>query len=1047
MSFVKLVVRRPVTMLMIFVVLIGLGIYAVTRVPIDLFPSFNPPILSVSTSYPGAGPSEVERDVTEPLEAALSGISGVDSIRSTSAENSSQVRLSFLWGTDTTEAANDIRDRLGSIVGHLPDGADTPRIHKFDPNEHPILSIAVLGPGTAERRREIAESYIQAELQQIEGVGQAEVVGGLAQTVRVDLDQTALAAHGIPVTSVASAIKTQNIETSAGSIPQGTRKALIRTAGEYQSLDDLKNVVVAYASAEGGARQSAVGPRPVLLKEVADVSWGFEEPSRRVYINGEPGVYVSVVKESSANSVQVANEVYSRIEQIANTLPTGITLKVTSDTTTTIRSSLNQVTRSLLQGGLLAMLILFLFLRNLRTTLIIGIAIPVSMLITVLAMYFGGLTLNVISMSGLILALGMTVDSSIVVLDNVYRHRSTGMEVKLATVNGTQEMITPITASALTTISVFLPILIFKNSLGFLGVIVGDISFTVVVAIIASLSVATLLIPVLASTYLPLRTPEQRTHHVRLFAIIDSAMERFFEWLESGYQKALAAALRRRGLTIVAVLAVFAVSLSLIPKVGVVFSGSTAEDNVRISMRLREGTRLEVTEAAVLRLAGLLRTDVPAIENIVATAGSGGTRGSNSGWINITLPPVESATFTADDVIRAARKYSGELPGMQIGFSQNRGRSISGSNPVDVVVRSRDMEAATEAAYQIQRLLAEQFPEVTEPDVDVTAALPEIQVVVDRLRAYDLGVATSLVANEVGGAMNGVSAGNFRTGGVNYPISVALREQDRASIPDLERIFVKNTAGTQIPVSAVAGIRLGTSPVSIQREDEQRTIHVTGGLKEGYQIAEVQPRITEAISRGVIIPEGVTVESSGELTAIQETGSQIGIILAIAIGLVFAVMAGQFESFRSPFIIFFSIPLMFIGVLALHFFVGTPLSMFSFLGLVMLAGIVVNNGIVLVDYTNLMRVRGRGPIDACLEAARHRMRPILMTTLTTILGMAPLAFFPGSGAQITQPIGMTIVGGLASSTIITLFLVPVLYSIIAGKVPIRKIDPNATETA
>ncbi|HUX20809.1 MAG TPA: efflux RND transporter permease subunit [Spirochaetia bacterium] len=1043
MSFVKVVVRRPVTMLMIFVVLVGLGIYAMTRVPIDLFPSFNPPILSVSTTYAGAGPAEVERDVTEPLEAALSGISGVDSMRSTSAENSSQIRLSFLWGTDTTEAANDIRDRLGAVVSRLPDGVDAPRIWKFDPNAHSILEIAILGPGSAERRRQIAEDYVQAELQQIEGVGQADVVGGLDRLVRVDLDQTALAAHGIPVTAVAQAIKAQNIDSAGGSISQGTRKALIRTAGEYQSLEDLQNVVVAYARSEDNQRQSAVGPRPVLLKEVADVSWGYEEATRRVYINGEPGVYVSVVKESGANSVQVADAVNASIGKISATLPAGITLEMTSDTTTAIRSSLNQVTSSLLQGGVLAMLVLFVFLRNWRTTIIIGIAIPVSMLITVLAMYFGGLTLNVISMSGLILALGMTVDSSIVVLDNVYRHRSTGTEVKLATINGTQEMITAITASALTTISVFLPILIFKNSLGFLGIIVGDISFTVVVAIIASLAVATLLIPVLSSTYLPLRTPEQRTHHVKLFAVLDSGMERFFLWLERIYQRALAAALRRRLLTIVAVLAILAVSLSLIPKIGIVFSGATAEDNVRVSLRLRAGTRLEITEASVLDLAQLIKKDVPAIQNLIVTAGGGGSRGGNSGSINVTLPPVEQASFTADDVIRSARGHAGQFPGMQIGFSQNRGHSISGSNAVDVLIRSRDMEAATKTAYDVQRLLLEKFPEVTEPDVDVAAALPEVQIVIDRLRAYDLGVSVSAVATEIGSAMNGIGAGQFRTAGTNYAINVVLREQDRSTLPDLERIFVKNSSGTLIPVSSVASIKLSTSPVSIQREDEQRTVHVTGGLVEGYQIASVQPRITKAISQDLVKPDGVSIDFTGELSAIQEAGSQIGIILAIAIGLVFAVMAGQFESFRSPFIIFFTIPLMFIGVLLLYYFIGTPLSMFSFIGLVMLAGIVVNNGIVLVDYTNLMRTRGMGALEACLEAARHRLRPILMTTLTTILGMAPLAFFPGSGAQITQPIGMTIVGGLASSMLITLFLVPVLYSLIAGKVPIRKIDPNA----
>ena len=461
-------------------------------------------------------------------------------------------------------------------------------------------------------------------------------------------------------------------------------------------------------------------------------------------------------------------------------------------------------------------------------------------------------------------------------------------------------------------------------------------------------------------------------------------------------------------------------------------------------LTLPQGTRLETTEATMLEMEEIVRAEVPEIENLLLNVGSGGrfsAGGSNRGQITVTFPTVGERTSDPRDVETALRGAGDRFPGVEIRFSQNQGRGLSGGSPIDVVIESDDYDAAVEVAYEVQRLIAEEFPEITEPEVSADSALPELQLRIDRERAYDFGFTVSAIASEVRANIDGTTAGVFRSGGDELLIRAALRREDREDTPDLESIFLRTSSGELVPVSNFASFHRGAGPVSIERENEQRTVHVTAGLAPGTEAAEIQPRLEASLRDSIPVPRGTTVRFSGEVSAIEETGSQFLIVLAVAVALVFAVMASQFESFKAPFIIFFTIPMMLIGVLWLYFLLGEPLSMFSLVGLVMLAGIVVNNGIVLVDYTNLLRARGIEVRQACVDAGRSRLRPVLMTTFTTILGMVPLAFFPGEGAAITQPVGMTIVGGLVSSTAVTLFLIPVLYSLIEGRGKVRHIDP------
>ncbi len=1050
MNFVDIIVRKPVTMLVIFLVAAGVGIFTAGNIPIDLFPEVEFPVLAVITSYDGAGPREIEENVTRRVEGALANVSGIDTISSTSSEGSSVVILELYWDIDLAEATNDVRDQLELVRDVLPENAEDPRIFKFDPSALPILDVALRGDRSPEELRALAEELVQSRLERLEGVGEAALRGGRDEVVRVDLIQTRLAAFGITVGDVARRIGVQSRDTGGGTIEEGSRLLYVRTTGQYESIDDVANTVVAYVPRSSTLASENRGLRPVRLSEIAEVYRGYEEPSRIVYVNGEPGVYLAIRKESGTNTVEVGDLVKAEIDRINPSLPGDVTLEVVSDDTTLVRSSLEQVTGSLLTGAFFAVLVLLFFLRNMRTTFIIAISIPLSLVITLLAMYFGGVTLNLLTMSGLILGLGMIVDSSIVILEHIYNHRLSGMSPADAARVGTKEMITAITASALTTISVFLPILLFRRQLEFFGVFFGNIAFTVVVAIVASLAVAILLVPVLASTYLPLRLPSQRFRHLRFLKPVDDGLGRFFSRLENGYARALDTVLSYRGATITVALALLIVSLSLFPRVGLIFSPPSAEDQIDVFLTLREGTRLTTTEAVMLEMEEIVRKEVEGIDNLLLNVGSGGrfsAGGTNQGQITVTFPALGDRPSDPRDVETVLRRESDRFPGVEIRFSQNQGQGLSGGSPIDVVVESEDYDTAVDVAYSVQRLIVERFPEITEPEVSAEAALPELQLVIDRDRAYDFGFTVSEIGAEVRANIDGTTAGFFRSGGDEMPIRAALRPEDREDTPDLESIFLRSSTGDVVPVSNFASYVRGTGPVTIERENEQRTVHVTAGLAPGTEAAAIEPVLEAALRDSIPVPEGTTVRFSGEVSAIQETGTQFLLVLAVAVGLVFAVMASQFESFKAPFIIFFTIPMMGIGVLWLYFLLGEPLSMFSLVGLVMLAGIVVNNGIVLVDYTNLLRARGVEVRQACIDAGRSRLRPVLMTTFTTILGMVPLAFFPGEGASITQPVGMTIVGGLLSSTAVTLFLVPVLYSLIEGRTRIHHIDPVEPGTA
>lgn len=774
--------------------------------------------------------------------------------------------------------------------------------------------------------------------------------------------------------------------------------------------------------------------RTVRLRDIADVYDGYKDADSLVYINGEPGIQIIIQKQSGTNSVQTADNIRNRLERINKQVPEGITVTEIFNTTDIIKSSLNQVSSSAITGALLAIIVLFVFLRSLKSTFIIGLTIPVSLIVTLMLMYFFGLTLNIMTLAGLALGVGMLVDNSIVILENIYRYREKGAKLTASAILGSQEMINAIVASTLTTICVFAPVVLFKSQLDVVGELLASLAFTVVISLSASLVVAVTLIPVLSSHYLPLTSRRQRPLRGTLKAL-DGVMERFFQGLENLYASILRGVLRHKIITIVVVLAVFLSSLTLIPKTGFEFMPSMQEDQVNLGVELPVGTKLEITETVIKQMEDIVRSEVKGYDDIITEVGEasffglGGSAIGYKGSIRIMLPPYKERIDSSDDVKQKLRKHFNDFPSAVFSFDSSQGASFGGTTPIDILIKTEDLTKAKDIAEKIRDIL-QNMPEVTEPQIDLKDGLPQVEIVMDRDKMYSLGLNVYSVGQEIQANLDGITASQFREGGNEYDIVMFLADEDRNQILDLNKVFVNNQAGQRIPLASFARYQKGTGPITINRENQTRVVHVTAGTVPGTALNEVADRAQQLINQEIPADEDVLIEFSGDYEDLQKYGMRFVAIILVSVFLVFGVMASQFESFVDPFIILFAIPLSMIGVILIYFLTGQIFNILTAVGLVMLAGIIVNNGIVLVDYTNLLRKRGMNIHDACVEAGRNRLRPILMTTLTTVLGLVPMAFFPGEGSELVQPIGKSVVGGLSVGSLFTLLLIPVIYAIV-----------------
>ena len=1014
MSIARKNLEHPVLVLIVFALLAAVGLFTLKNVALGLFPDIDSPYVMVSATYANAGPESVEKTVTEILEGALISVNGLKNLYSTSTESGSSIQLEFNYGIDIESAVNDIRDKLGRVQRQLPDDVDSPTIFRFNGDSKPIMRIAVRGNRALSDIKEIAEDTISDIFEQADGVAEASVMGGKTKIVRIELDQNRLAAYGFTVSQVSSALAKQNLDLGGGKLNEGQKDYVVRTTGEFKSLEEINNTLI-----------QTVNGYDVKLSDIGNAFWGFQDITRDVFINGEHGVYITITKQTDANSVTVSNNVHEKIEELKETLPSDIKLEIISDDTDAIRETINTLVDSAWQGLLLAVIVLFIFLQNVKSTIIIAISIPLSLLITLLSMSFAGITLNMMTLTGLILGVGMIVDASIVMIDNIYSYRSRGAKPKISAILGSQEMIVSVISGNLTTICVFVPFLLYMKDLGMMGQMFKGIIFTIVIALCSSLLVAIFLVPVLAGKFLPLTNRKEKPVKSRIMKSFYGLCTKVLDAITKVYSRVLKKALEYRAVTIIIAVCLLVIAISLLPTLGMNMMPQGNDDSVTLSITLPIGTPLEDTRDVSLAMEQIVRKEIPSFEKLITTVGGGG-RNANTykSSIQITL---NKDSGSAVEVQNKLRKYFTQFPGAKFSFGAGTRGQMMGSD-IDIALRSDDLDEALSVADKIVSVM-EDISALGDITIDTEEGLPQVEIEIDRERAYSFGVDVSTVAKEINYAVNGVTSTTYRQAGKDYDVTVMYQPSDRENIIDLETMYVSGTGG-KVSLSNFATLKKGLGPVSIKRENQRRIVHITASILTSDNANLVEDAIKEGIANTFIVPDNVSVSYEGSW---QDTNEQMKLyagILIMAILLVFGVMAATYESFKAPLINLATIPFLLIGVVFLYKIIGQPLSIMAMVGLIMLVGIVVNNGIILVDYTNLLRNRNIPMMEACFQAGVSRLRPVLMTTLTTILGMIPMCFASEGQSAMVQPIGIAVVGGLTSSTFVTLLVIPVLYSLV-----------------
>ncbi|MBQ0050455.1 MAG: efflux RND transporter permease subunit [Treponema sp.] len=1014
MSMSKKTLDHPVLTLIVFVLLLIMGLFTLQNVAINLMPDVDSPYITVRTTYTNAGPESVEKSVTKVLEGQLVSVSGLKNMTSTSSSGSSSISLEFNYGVDLESATNDIRDKISKVQRRLPDDAGTPAIMKMDADSMPIMRVAVRGNRSNDDLKLIAEDQIVSLLEQVDGVAEASVSGGRTKIVRVEISQNRLAAYGLTMAQVYSAMAKQNLELGGGKITEGTHDYTVRTIGEFSTIDEINDTIITRSNGY-----------VVRLSDVGTAYMGYKDKNSEVYINGMAGIYVNVTKQSGKNTVTVAKMTREKLDQIQELLPSDVKLEVIRDSSIQINDTINTLIDSAVEGLLLAVVILFLFLKSGKSTMIIGISIPLSIVITLLCMNFAGLTLNMMTLTGLILGVGMIVDASIVMIENIYVYRSRGAKPKVAAVLGSGEMIMSVISGNLTTICVFIPFLFFMKELGMMGQMFKGVIFTVVIALVSSLFVAIFLVPVLAGKFFPLTNRNEKP-------VTFKPLKKFYEILEmpmtaltNVYRKALKVALENRLVTCIVCFGLLVMALLIAPTLRIQLMSGGGDDSVTLNINMPIGTSLKETSNVIKNFEKICEEEIKGYKTIITTIGSGSS--SYRGSIQINLPEAKQQIDTAEDIQKKLRVHFADFTDARFNFSAGMRRQMTGAS-FQIKVHSEDLNMALDTAAQIRKVM-EKIPDIGEVSIDTEEGLPEIEIEIDRQRAYAFGVDVQTVAREINYAINGVTATTYRSAGKEYDIVLQYQPGDRQTVANLEQIYVKGNGG-MVSVANFASVKKGLGPVSIRRANQTRVVKVSANNNGERNDYDVEQDIRDGIAETFILPEGVTVLYEGNWKETQNQAKTYGLIAVMAILLVFGVMAGTYESFKAPFINLMTIPFLAIGVVFIYKFTGQPFSMTSAVGLIMLVGIVVNNGIILVDYTNLLLSRGMKMKEACLEAGASRLRPVLMTTLTTILGMLPMCFSTSGSAGMVQPIGVAVVGGLTSSTFVTLFFIPVMYSVL-----------------
>lgn len=1028
-------VKKPVTNLMIFSSIIIIAFYSLTQLGVDMMPEIEPPAITVISMYPGASAQDVEVKVTEPLENQLATTPGLDKITSRSLEGTSLVTLRFKWGTNLDEASNDIRDRIELAKRFLPDipeEMDNPFIFKFNTANIPILFLGVTATQSYSDLYEIIDKRVGDALRQLPGVGTVQLIGGLERQINIWVNRERLEGYGFSILDIQNILKQENVTQPLGNVKSGLTDYLLRLPGEFTDPYEINLVIL-------GKRNGSF----VYLKDVAQVEDGFREVTTEVRLDRKPGMMMMIQKQTGTNTVEVASLIKKRLKQLEKALPSDIKLHLIFDTSTDILNALNSLKSTLWFGILLVILVVWFFLRQFMGSLIIALTIPFSLLIAFIYLFMSGKTINTISLSSLAIASGMVVDNAIVVVDNAYRHVERGQRPQEAAIFGTSEMFLAIAASTMTTVVVFMP-MVFVS--GIVGIMFGELAMVVTVTLLASLFTAATFTPMLCAKWLKLNPKsdpqDKRRPWIKKFYEVS---ERWFTSWEDGYGRALAWCLGHRKRVIFGFLAAFILSLFSTRFIGNEFAPEEDTGDVRVTVNLPLGTRLEETDKVARRIEEIFQTQVPEATYIYVRSGEssrgagrvmGGASGTHVAQAGAKLVPKNDRKRTVQEVGQAIRAQIRKIPGvMKVDVSTGNpiGRMIAGGGgkAIQVEVVGHSFEDTNAVAEKIKGIM-EKIPGAEDASISREIDRPELRISVDREKAAVLGLNMNTIANSLKTYVEGSTATKYREKGETYDVFVRLEEPSRAKIEDIESLLIVSPlTGKQIRLSNFAKIYETVGPVQIERQNRERVVKAECNVfkrSPGKVLEDVQREVEK-----ITLPADVMINYGGEAEEQGKAFKDLTLLLLLGIILVYMVMAAQFESLLDPFIVMFAVPFTFTGVFLAFLLTGTTLSVITFLGIIMLMGIVVNNAIVLISYINILRARGYSMLDAVTLGGKDRLRPVLMTTITTLVGLLPLALSRGEGSETWQPLGITMIGGLTVSTLITMLFVPTLYAVFEAK--------------
>lgn len=1022
MSIYKTAVNKPVTTALVFIAFAIFGVFSFMKTSIAQYPDFDANVIMVMSSYPGASAADVETNLTKVLENGLNGVSNLKDLTSRSKENISILILEFNYGVDIEEATNDVRDKLDMINSSLPDQATTPVIFKFSADDMPILILSATAEESLPGLDKILDDKVSTPLARVKGVGTVSVTGAPTREIQVYCDPNKLQAYGLSIATVSGIISSENRNVPSGNIDIGSESYSLRIQKEFKDPSELLNIVVGYKNGDA-----------VYLKDVATVRDGQQEKEQEAVTNGRRSAQIVIQKQSGTNTVNVIKGIKNEFKKIEKTLPTDIHIETVVDSSDNIINSINSLKETIIITFILVMLVVYVFLGRWRATLIIVLTIPISLLASLVYLFATGNTLNIISMSALSIAIGMVVDDAIVALENITTHLERGEKPKQAAIHGTEEVGISIVASTLTMLAVFLPLTLVT---GMSGIMFRQLGWIVSIIMFVSLASSVALVPMLCSRML-----SNKRHDSKLYKIFFTPIDKALNAISEGYAYIINWAVRHRKTVVFSALAIFVAVLALLgPHIKSEYFPHSDQGRLTVSIELNAGTSQEVTGEFARNFYNRVREQVPEIKICSYTYGQADsdntfasmqTNGSNVISMNINLGSMELRKRSASEIADIIRADIREYPEIHKGTVTEGMGGMGGAATVDVEIYGYDFATTDRVAKDIQaRMLADQsFAQVTLSRDQYT---PEYQVDFDRVKLAANGLNTTTAAASVSAAMSGSVGSFYREDGEEYDIRVRYAPEFRTSVEDIENIIIYTPAGAGIKIKDLGRVVETEVPPTIERKNRQRMIKVSGVIEGGHAMSEGVQAAQTAINEANI-PSELSAKVAGDYEDQQDMFVDLITLMVLIVILVYMVMASQFESFMSPFVIMFSVPFALVGVIFGLWLTNTALGVMAMIGLLILIGIVVKNGIVLIDYLILCRERGMNILDAAVTAARSRLRPILMTTLTTVLGMIPMAIGTGEGSEMWRSLGVTVAWGLSVSTVVTLVLIPTIYCVFATR--------------